>query len=197
MSATAHAHEIAHVPRSVGFVTPDVAIQIVDSDGTILAADQEGHVRLKSKYAVDRYLGNPEASAKVFRDGWFYPGDLGRLMPDGLLVISGREQTVLNVGGDKISPETIELILSQFAGVIEAAAFVAPNEYGNNEIRAAIVRQDSFDGRAFEAYCSARIPRQFAPARIHFVDSLPHNEMGKLERNRLRECIDQTVGRRQ
>ena len=194
MSATAHAHEIADVPRAVGFVTPDVTIQVVDAAGTILSPDQEGYVRLKSKFAVDQYFGNPEESSKVFREGWFYPGDLGRLSSDGLLVISGREQSVLNLGGDKISPEAIELILSQCNGVIEAAAFAAPNEYGNNEIRAAIVGPGPFDEQALKGYCAARIPRQFAPTRFYFVESLPHNEMGKLDRNRLHDWVDQTAG---
>jgi acyl-CoA synthetase (AMP-forming)/AMP-acid ligase II len=189
MSATAHAHEIAEVPRAVGFTTPGATIQIVDSAGTLLPSDQEGFVRLKSEYAVDRYFGNPEESNKIFRDGWFYPGDLGRLNPDGLLVISGREQAVLNLGGDKISPEWIELILSQFKGVIEAAAFGAPNEYGNTEVCAAIVGQGPLDEQAFKQYCKVRIPPQFALARIYFLKSLPHNEMGKLERNLLHDWV--------
>jgi acyl-CoA synthetase (AMP-forming)/AMP-acid ligase II len=196
MSATAHAHEIAAVPRAVGFVTPDVTIQVVDSSGAILPQNQEGYVRLKTEYAVDRYFGNPEESSKVFRDGWFYPGDLGRLNSDGLLVITGREQSVLNLGGDKISPEAIELILSQFNGVIEAAAFGAPNEYGNREIWAAVVGHGSLDQRALKEYCTARIPRPFAPARFYFVESLPHNEMGKLDRSRLHDWVNQTAGQR-
>ena len=190
MSATAHAHEIADVPRAVGFVTPDVTIQIVDTAGIILSPDQEGYVRLKSKFAVDRYFGNPEESSTVFRDGWFYPGDLGRLSSDGLLVISGREQSVLNLGGDKISPEAIELTLSQFNGVIEAAVFAAPNEYGNNEIRAAIVGQGPLDEQVLKGYCAARIPRQFVPTKFYFIESLPHNEMGKLDRSRLHDWAD-------
>ena len=60
MSATAHAQEIAGVPRAVGFVTPGVIIQIVNSSGTLLPPQEEGRVRLKSDYAVDQYFGNPE-----------------------------------------------------------------------------------------------------------------------------------------
>jgi fatty-acyl-CoA synthase len=92
MSAAAHAHEIADVPRAVGFVTPGVVIQIVDSSGTLLSPGQEGHVRVCSEFAVDHYLGDPEESNRVFRDSWFYPGDLGTLSAEGLLVITGREQ---------------------------------------------------------------------------------------------------------
>ena len=185
MAATAHAQEIAGEPRAVGFVTPGVIIQIVNSSGTLLPLREEGRVRLKSDYAVDQYFGNPENSNKVFRDGWFYPGDLGRFTADGLLIISGREHSVLNLGGDKISPEAIELVLSQFNGIDEAAAFGAPNEFGNSEIWAAIVSHTPIDEQILKEYCEAKIPRPFAPAKVWFVDSLPHNEMGKLDRGRL------------
>ena len=193
MSATAHAHELTVFPRAVGYVTPDVTMQIVDAAGTILPPDQEGYVRLKSDYAVDRYFRNPEESAKVFRDGWFYPGDLGTLSAEGLLVISGREQAVLNLGGDKVSPEAIEAVLLQFNGVAEAAVFAAPNEYGNNEIQAAIVGQGPFDEQRIKDHCAVKFPQQFTPTRIHVVESLPHNEMGKLDRSRLTEWLKLAV----
>jgi acyl-CoA synthetase (AMP-forming)/AMP-acid ligase II len=196
MSATAHAHEIADVPRAVGFVTPGVNIQIVDQSGTILPPDEEGLVRIRSEYAVDGYFGNPEESSKVFRDGWFYPGDVGTLSADNLLIIAGREQAVLNLGGDKISPERIELVLSQFKGVIEAAAFSAPNEYGVNEVCAVLVSREKLDGKALHAHCEALIPRPFVPVKFYFADSLPHNEMGKIDRRRVQELVGHSATRR-
>ena len=196
MSATAYAHEIADVPRAVGFVTPGVAIQIVDASGTILPPGQEGAVRVRSEYAVDGYFGNPEESNKVFRDGWFYPGDVGTLTAENLLVITGREQVMLNLGGDKISPESIELVLSQFKGVIESAAFSVPNEYGVDEVCAAVVSGEKIDEQSLRSHCAERIPRSFAPVKYFFVETLPHNEMGKIDRRRLQELINQAAGRR-
>jgi acyl-coenzyme A synthetase/AMP-(fatty) acid ligase len=196
MSAVAHAHEIAGKPRAVGFVTPGVTVQIVDGSGTILPSGQEGLVRVRSDYGVDNYFGNPEESKKVFRDGWFYPGDLGTLNTDSLLAITGREQAVLNLGGDKISPEAIELVLAQFPGVVEAAAIALPNEYGNNEICAAVVCREKLDERALRKHCETRIPRSFTPARYCVVDELPHNEMGKLDRRRLEELLQSPAASR-
>jgi acyl-CoA synthetase (AMP-forming)/AMP-acid ligase II len=193
MSATAYAHEIADVPRAVGFVTPGVTVQIVDASGTIVPPGQEGAVRVRSEYGVDSYF---QSESKVFRDGWFYPGDVGTLNADNLLVITGREQAVLNLGGDKINPETIELVLSQFKGVIEAAAFSVPNEYGVNEVCAAVVSAEKLDEQSLRAHCEERIPRPFAPAKYFFVDSLPHNEMGKIDRRRLQDLVNREAGRR-
>jgi acyl-CoA synthetase (AMP-forming)/AMP-acid ligase II len=189
VAAVAHAHEIAEVPRAVGFVPPGVTVQIVDASGTLLPPGQEGQVRLRSEYAVGGYFGNPEESEKVFRDGWFYPGDLGTLSDADLLVITGRAHAILNLGGNKISPEPIELVLAQFPGVVEAAAVAVANAYGNNEICAVVVSREKLDEAALRTHCDARIPRPFAPVKYIFVDSLPHNEMGKLDRGPLQETI--------
>ena len=196
MTAVAHAHEIAPVPRAVGFVTPGVAVEIVDSSETLLPPGQVGRLRVRSEYAVNAYLGDTEESKRVFRDGWFYPGDLGSLDADGLLVITGREQAMLNLGGDKISPETIELVLAQFPGVVEAAAVAIANAYGNNEVSAVLASREKLDEAALRAHCDARIPRPFAPIKYFRVDSLPHNEMGKLDRRRLQEMVPELIARK-
>jgi acyl-CoA synthetase (AMP-forming)/AMP-acid ligase II len=112
---------------------------------------------------------------------------VGTLNAENLLAIIGREQAVLNLGGDKINPERIELVLSQFKGIIEAAAFGAPNEYGVNEVCAAVVSPEKLDEQLLRAHCDARIPRPFSPVKFYFVDSLPHNEMGKIDRRSLRD----------
>jgi acyl-CoA synthetase (AMP-forming)/AMP-acid ligase II len=192
MTAVAYAHEIAGTARAVGFVTPGVVIQIVDASGIVLPPGNEGLVRIRSEFAVDQYLGDPEESQRVFRDGWFYPGDLGTLSAEGLLVITGRQQAMLNLGGDKVSPETIEAALSQFQGVVEAAAAAVPNAFGNNEVWALVVTNEKIDEARLRAYCEARIQRPFAPTKYVFVDNLPRNENGKLDRRRLNEMVRQS-----
>lgn len=185
MTATAHAHEIADLPRAVGFVNPGIDLQIVDDADTVLPLGQEGHVRIRSEYAADGYFRNPDASAKVFRNGWFYPGDIGVLDPEGMLTIAGREQSILNLGGDKINPEFIEIALTQLGGVIEAGAFSAPNELGNHELHAAVVCRTGLDEQALRSHCEAVLPTAAVPVKYHVVEGLPRNEMGKLDRRRL------------
>jgi acyl-CoA synthetase (AMP-forming)/AMP-acid ligase II len=94
ISAAAGAHEVADVPGAVGFATPGVTIQVVDASNTLLPPLEEGAVRIRSGYAVNGYFGDPDEASKVFRDGWFYPGDLGALNAEGLLMITKRR----NVG---------------------------------------------------------------------------------------------------
>jgi acyl-coenzyme A synthetase/AMP-(fatty) acid ligase len=194
-TATAPAHAIAGTPGAVGFVTPGAAVQIVDRSGTVLAPGQEGLLRIRSDYAVVDYFGNLEETTKTFRNGWFYPGDIGRLGEDGLLVITGREQTTLNIGGDKINPEAIERVLSAFNGVLEAGAFALPNEFGNHQVGAAIVCSQALDLQKLKAHCAEHLPPNFVPSRIFISASLPRNDMGKVDRRRLPEVFGQGPGR--
>jgi acyl-coenzyme A synthetase/AMP-(fatty) acid ligase len=121
----------------------------------------------------------------VFRNGWFYPGDNGTLSADDLLIVTGREQAILNIGGDKISPEAVEVVLAQFEGVTEAGAFTEQNELGVNEIRAVVVGDRPLNEAELRAHCAAMLPPAFVPTRFQFVERLPRNEMGKIERRLL------------
>lgn len=90
--AAANAHEIAEFQDAVGFITPNVDIQIIDGSGKPLPPAQEGQLLIKSGVAVDGYVGNPEYSNQVFCDGWFHCGETGMLREFGseaLLAITG------------------------------------------------------------------------------------------------------------
>jgi acyl-coenzyme A synthetase/AMP-(fatty) acid ligase len=194
MTAAALAHEIMGTAGAVGFVTPGTTVQIVDRSGTVLRPGREGLLRIRSDYAVDGYLNSPEETTQAFRDGWFYPGDIGALDEDELLVITGREQITLNIGGDKINPEAIERVLAAFDGVREAGVFSLPNEFGNNEICAAVVCEGKPDEQKLKAHCAAHLALNSVPSRIFFASRLPRNDMGKIDRLHLPSIAGQTSG---
>lgn len=136
--------------------------------GTVPAADQqlvtslpagsEGIVRIASEFAVDRCIDDPAESKKVFRNGWFYPGDLGSLTRDNLLIVSGRQNDVLNAGGGKIAAEKVEAVLTSFKGVNQAAVFMQTGALGAEEVWAAIVAKKAIDAESLRAHCRTRIP---------------------------------------
>lgn len=179
------AHLIADIPGAVGFVTPEAAVEIVDEAGTILPHGKEGSVRLRTPQSVDRYLADSERSREAFRDGWFYPGDVGHLTSDGMLVIRGREELVLNLSGDKVRSELVEQVLVAFPGIEQAAAFTKPNDLGIAELWAAIVAPALVDESALRKHCEDKLGRAFAPVHYARMGSLPRNEMGKVARHRL------------
>jgi acyl-CoA synthetase (AMP-forming)/AMP-acid ligase II len=186
--ATAPAAAIADVAGAVGYVTPGVTAGIADRAGNAAPAGQEGLVRISGRFTVDGYRGDAEGSREAFRDGWFYPGDIGRLTADRLLVLTGREKAVLNLGGDKVSPERIEQVLASFAGVREAAAFAVTNAAGIEELAVAIVA-DAFDEGALRNHCEREMSPAFVPAHFLRVRDIPRNDMGKIDRRRLTELL--------
>jgi acyl-coenzyme A synthetase/AMP-(fatty) acid ligase len=186
--AIAPAQRIADIPGAVGFVTPGASVEIVDEADNVLAIGKEGIVRTRTAQMVDGYVGNPEATARAFRDSWFYPGDIGSLTRDGMLIIQGRHASVLNLGGDKVKSELVEEVLSAFGGIEHAAVFTHENELGVPELWAAIVCQSaSIDIGAVRVHCAQRLGQAFAPRHVVRVDSLPRNAAGKLDRLMLPE----------
>jgi acyl-CoA synthetase (AMP-forming)/AMP-acid ligase II len=162
-------------------------VQIVDDNDTPLPARREGIVRVKSETGVTEYLEDEEETTRVFRNGWFYPGDIGVLTADGLLAILGRATTVLNVGGSKLNPETIEAVLCTHSNVQQAAVFSYASERGLDELCALIVPRSALIADALKDFCRARLPEDFVPARFIAVSDLPRNDMGKIERLKLPE----------
>jgi acyl-CoA synthetase (AMP-forming)/AMP-acid ligase II len=189
ITASAPAHEIDHMAGAVGYLTPGVRAQIVDREGVVLPPGREGLLRIRSEFAVDRYLGEPSGSERVFRDGWFQPGDLATLDAEGLLIITGRDKNVLNIGGDKISPEVIEAAVASFPGIAEVAITSLPNAVGNHEIVAVIVGNGELDLEALGRHCAAQLSPQFVPAHFAMTDRLPRNDMGKIDRPHLAERL--------
>jgi acyl-CoA synthetase (AMP-forming)/AMP-acid ligase II len=107
-----------------------MVVETVDDADQPLAPGKEGLIRIRGPYNVQGYVGDPGESARAFRNGWFYPGDIGSLTRSNLLIITGRQKTVMNIGGDKVKPELIENVLTSFEGIDEAGAFGFVNDYG-------------------------------------------------------------------
>jgi acyl-coenzyme A synthetase/AMP-(fatty) acid ligase len=188
--AAALAYKVANIPGAVGHVIPGVTVEVVDAERRVLPSGQEGSVRIRSYMAVDGYLGDTRGAPDSFMDGFHYPGDLGYLTQDGMLVISGREKEVLNLGGAKISPQFVEEILTSFGSVDQAAVLDMPNSLGVDEMWALIVPRSPLNVDALRAHCEQRLPPTFRPVRFITVAQLPRNENGKIDRRRLRSLAN-------
>jgi acyl-coenzyme A synthetase/AMP-(fatty) acid ligase len=182
VTTTAPVHLLESVDGAVGWIAPGIEIEIVDETGRVLPAGQEGIVRVRGDHVANAYASDPKATAKFFRDGWFFPGDLGRLTTDGMLVIVGRQNVILNSGGEKINPESIEAVLNTFGGIVDAAAFGVRNDLGIEEIWAAFVSGEPIEDSLLRQHCAQLLAPAAVPKRFIRVDKLPHNEAGKLDR---------------
>lgn len=190
--AVAEAAMLEQVPAAGGFVLPKVMLEIVDDDDQPVPANMLGRIRVRGDRVVEGYLAKGGPTAEKFRDGWFYPGDLGRLRDDGLLLVEGRVDDLMNFAGHKVLPGWIEQAALTCPGVAEAGAFAMTGEDGLEACWIAIVKEADFD----QAMLTDVLHRQLAwlqSIRVLFLSALPRNAMGKIERARLRTlCRDAT-----
>lgn len=166
-------------PGSVGAPRPGVELQLVDEKGRVLGPGQVGQVRIRIQHMPAGYLDDPEATAKGFRDGWFHPGDLGLLSPEGMLTLKGRVDDLMNNEGIKVLPAEIEEALLAHSAVAEAAAFPVPTERNQHRPVAAVVLRAPVASDELMKWCLARLgPR--APRLVLEVPAMPRNDMGKV-----------------
>ncbi len=188
-ACAAPAHRIAHVPGAVGYVMPWVEMQAVDEADRPLKPGIEGRIRMRGHNCVSGYVGNPPDSEQYFRGGWFYPGDIGMVTDARLLVIAGRENAVINVGGNKVNPEKIETVLMSCAGIKDAAAFGHPNAMGVEEIWAVVVTDMELNLTSVSVDCARQLHDEFVPRHIVRVAGIARNAMGRIERSQLRDLV--------
>jgi acyl-CoA synthetase (AMP-forming)/AMP-acid ligase II len=189
MVASMPAHFAPRTAGAVGYVLPGISVEIVDRDDRAMRAGEEGIIRIRSDYGVKEYLEDPEETERVFHDGWFYPGDFGHLTNDNLLAITGRLSSVLNLGGEKMSADRIEGVLSMHANVVQCALVTVANESGVDELFALVVPRSYLDVEALRKFCQASLPSVFVPGHFIAVSDLPKNAMGKIERTKLLELL--------
>jgi acyl-coenzyme A synthetase/AMP-(fatty) acid ligase len=184
-TATAPVGAIRQASGAVGFIAPDLSVEVVDEKGHSVPPGREGHIRVKSPHAVTEYLADRTATAEAFRDGWFYPGDLGSLTSDRMLIIGGRSNSLINLGGDKIKPELVEEVLITFGGVQEAGVFERRDAFGIAELWAAVVSTGAINAAMLKCICDQQLGAAYAPRHFVQVHALPKNEAGKLDRAKL------------
>lgn len=174
----------------VGMPTQDAQVRITDNDGNPLPAGIIGHVGLKHAWSIKEYLGSPGLFAQKCRDGWFYPGDLGKLRGDGGVVITGRSTEVLNAGGVKIDPAIIEEAALIAGGISTCAAFVVADKSGAESFALAFVPRPEFEPSAFARRLQAELP-QYMPNTLIKLESLPLSRNGKVVRSELSKQYSQ------
>ena len=116
-------------PGAVGWPLPGVEVRIVDPD-----EDGDGEIAVRGPNVMLGYYGQPEATAEVMRDGWFYTGDLGRVQADGRIKVTGRlKNMIATAAGKKIYPEEVESVLADCPYVLEVVVVGGRDPRGERE----------------------------------------------------------------
>jgi acetyl-CoA synthetase/medium-chain acyl-CoA synthetase len=184
-------------PGSMGKPSPGFDLQIVDENGNIAPAGEEGDiaVRVKPERPVGvmiEYWRDPEKTAESMRGDWYITGDRGRRDEDGYFWFSGRADDVITSAGYRIGPFEVESALIEHPAVAESAVVSSPDELRGAVVKAFVVLAQGFEAsdelieQLQEHVKKATAPYKY-PRRIEFVQDLPKNASGKIRRVELRK----------
>jgi long-chain acyl-CoA synthetase len=170
----------ANRPGTVGRALTGVQVRIGADDSEI---------QVRGPGVMKGYHNRPQENAQAFTaDGWFRTGDMGRLDADGYLSITGRIKELIIRGGEKIVPREVEEVLTQFAGVQEAAVIGEPDGDRGEAVVAFVVPGDvPPTPEALREFCRARLAEYKVPRRIVVARDLPRGPTGKLLKRALKD----------
>ncbi|MDP4004760.1 AMP-binding protein [Methylobacterium sp. NEAU K] len=184
-------HEAATKPGSAGRAGLNTMVRIVPLTGTPdapAAPGEEGEIAViaSGDEAFEGYWRRPEATAKAFRDGWYFTGDIGFADANGDIFVTGRVDDMIITGGENVSPVEIESRLSLHPAVSEVAVVGLPDERWGRIVAAFIKRSGRVDAAVLDAHCrEGGLPSHKLPRRYVFVDEIPKSPVGKLLRRQL------------
>jgi acyl-coenzyme A synthetase/AMP-(fatty) acid ligase len=181
-------HDASYQPEMAGYLLPDVVAQIVDDADNVLRVGCEGIIRVKSLSMARGYHGHKAETLRVYHDGWFYPGDRGKLSEDGVLELTGRHSEIINRGGAKIDPFQIDVVAQSYPGVIDAASFRYEDEQGLEDICLAVVASEHFNWDGLSQHLRGALAPGGRPSSYVRVSTIPRNAVGKVMRNQLSQA---------
>jgi malonyl-CoA/methylmalonyl-CoA synthetase len=153
-------------------------------------AGEIGGIQVKGPNVFKGYWRMPEKTAEEFTaDGWFRTGDVGRVDADGYVTIVGRSKDLIISGGYNVYPAEIEGFINEMPGVAESAVVGVPHpDFGEVGVAVVIPRPGAtLDGDAIVAQLKARLANFKIPKKCFIVEELPRNQMGKVQKNLLRD----------
>jgi malonyl-CoA/methylmalonyl-CoA synthetase len=178
------------IAGKVGPPLPSVEARVADPDGKVLGTGEVGILEIRGPNVFKGYWRMPEKTAEEFRpDGYFITGDMAVIDEAGYVAIVGRSKDLVISGGFNVYPKEVELAIDALPGVVESAVIGLPHKDIGEGVTA-VVKAEA--GAALdEAGIIAAIRDELAvfkvPKRVFFVDELPRNAMGKVQKNALRE----------
>lgn len=165
---------------SVGRPLPTVELEIRDADGQVVTDGRAGEVVVRG----DQISGEYRTHSVLDADGWYHTRDRGRLDAGGFLYVEGRVDDVIVRGGENLSPGEIEDVLLEHPGVVEVAVVGVPDTEWGERVEVAVVRRPEAElsPEELQEWVRARLRSAKVPARVHWRETLPYSETGKLLR---------------
>ncbi|MBU3258707.1 AMP-binding protein [Roseovarius sp. PS-C2] len=174
---------------SVGRETFLTQVEIMDDEGRILPVGETGEIVIRGDLLMTGYWDQPEVTAKTLVDGWLHTGDLGLKDEDGYVFIRGRAKEMIITGGFNVYPADVETVMGEHPDIIDCAVYGVPDDKWGESVHAAVQVRDAQSVTPAEiiAFIRERLGPVKTPKSVRFVESLPRNAIGKLQKTQLAE----------
>ena len=162
-------------------------IAVVDDDGCIQSAGK-GEIVVKTSGLMTGYLNRPDLTSGAIRNGWFHTGDRGSVDEDGRVWLTGRIKDEINRGGVKIQPAEIDMLLERHSAIAEACTFDVADPVSGQAVATLVrlVKGATVSPEGLQTWCRERLRQSAIPERWIFVDEIPRNARGKVNRDAVR-----------
>ena len=187
--STSNPYDGDRIAGTVGLPLPGVELRIADAKtGESLPDGEIGIIELKGDNVFTGYWQMPEKTAESFRDdGFFITGDMARIDENGYVVIVGRDKDLIISGGLNVYPKEIESLLDEIDGVTESAVIGVPHpDFGEAVVAVIVAENSDLNETQIMAYVTDKLAKFKQPKAVFFVDTLPRNTMGKVQKVTLR-----------
>jgi malonyl-CoA/methylmalonyl-CoA synthetase len=184
-------------PGTVGKPFPGQEARVVDIETREpLPAGEVGEIEVRGPHVFKGYWNQPDATEEVLReDGWFRTEDLGSVSEDGYFTISGRTKELIISGGYNVYPREVEEVLEGHPGVAEVAVVGLPDEEYGERVTAAVVRENpQLTAEEVKDFCRDDLAGYKKPREVFFVDELPRNALGKVQKHLVQEDLIESKG---
>jgi long-chain acyl-CoA synthetase len=193
ISLAAMDRECTEQPTSIGHPSLGCEARIVDEHMHDVPKGSVGEIAVKGPNVADGYYDNPLETGKVFIDGWFLTGDLGRIDDDGFYYVVSRKKDMINRGGENVYPVEVENVIYLHPKVLEVAVYGVPDQVMGEKVAAAVVAVPGTTPTAGEIteFCSDKLAKYKIPEYIQFTAALPKNAGGKVSKDKFPKEIPQ------
>lgn len=184
--------ELATHRGSIGRGLPSTRLSVLRPDGSPVTADDHevGEIVARGDNVTLGYFGDPDETARVFRDGALWTGDLARVDADGYITIVDRARDFIKASGHRVSSKEIEDHLVALPDVVEAAVVGVPDDLLGEAVLAFVVLRSAATISRDEllAHCRRVMPAHMVPRELVLVATLPRGASGKVAKSELKTC---------
>ncbi len=182
-----HQDDAIRKKGSIGFPNFYVEIKIVDETGKPVATNEAGELLLRGPMVTPGYWRNEAATAKAIEDGWFHTGDMLRQDAEGYLYVVDRIKNMFISGGENVYPAEVERVIVSHPQLSEAAVIGVPDDRWGEAGKAFVVRKPTAQLSEQEVidFCKSKLAKFKVPKHIAFLEALPKNDTGKIDKKAL------------